>query len=89
MRLTEVAVKASCPKSMLVERAANLDWAWLEGVEVLGLSAGASAPEELVEEIILALGARFDVTTEDAAIKQENVTFRMPRVLSDETENAA
>jgi len=83
MRLTEVAVTAGARKSMLVERAADIDWDWLADVEMLGITAGASAPELLVEEIITALGERYDVTTEEAIHREEKVSFRLPKILED------
>ena len=60
-RLVEVATAYGCPKAMLVQGAQDLDWAWLEDVKDLGLSAGASAPEILVEEVIEAVGKRYNV----------------------------
>ena len=88
MRLTEVALTAGCPKSMLVERAADIDWEWLKGVKNLGLTAGASAPEVLVQEIIDACREKYDVTVEDVAIKKESITFRLPQILDDTPEAA-
>src|SRR6056297_3329422 len=61
-RLVEVATRAGCGYSQLVQRAADIDWRALEGVRHIGVTAGASAPEILVEEVIEALGARYDVT---------------------------
>jgi 4-hydroxy-3-methylbut-2-enyl diphosphate reductase len=81
MRLVEVARANGCAKSMLVQRAADIDWAWLEGVRVLGLTAGASAPEVLVEEVIAALRAHYELTVEEISITRENVVFKLPRVL--------
>lgn len=83
-RLVEVARVYGCPKSMLVQRAADIDWSWFDGVDVLGLTAGASAPEILIEEVINAAREKFDVTVEEVAITQENVVFNVPRVLRDE-----
>jgi 4-hydroxy-3-methylbut-2-enyl diphosphate reductase len=81
MRLVEVAKAAGCPGSMLVQRAAEIDWSALDGVGVLGLTAGASAPEVLVEEVIDACRGRFDVTVEEAVTAREDVVFHLPRVL--------
>ena len=81
-RLAEVARIAGCAKSLLIERAADLDMAWLEGVARLGVTAGASAPEILVQEMIDACRARFEVTVEDFEILEEDVTFSVPRVLT-------
>lgn len=80
-RLVEVGALHGCDKAMLVQRAADIDWNWLEGIDRLGLTAGASAPEVLVDEVIDAARARFDVTVEEIAITQENVVFNIPRVL--------
>jgi len=81
MRLVEVARSAGCPGSMLVQRAADIDWSALDGVGVLGLTAGASAPEVLVEEVIEACRGRFDVTVEEVVTAREDVVFHLPRVL--------
>lgn len=81
-RLVEVGRVYGCDKAMLVQRAGDIDWAWLEGVQTLGLTAGASAPDVLVDEVIGAIRERFDVTVEEVAITQENVTFKIPRVLA-------
>ena len=81
-RLVEVAAQNGCPKSMLVQRVHEIDWAWLEGINTLGLSAGASAPEILVDEVIEKAREYFDVTLEEVAITQENVHFKIPRVLT-------
>lgn len=80
-RLVEVAKIHGCPKSMLVQRASEIDWDWFDGVRTLGLSAGASAPEILIEEVIAAARERYDVDVEEVAITQENVEFKIPKVL--------
>lgn len=81
-RLVEVASLNGCEKAMLVQRVQDIDWAWLDGVQTLGLSAGASAPEILVDEVIEKARELFDVTVEEIAITQENVNFKVPRVLT-------
>lgn len=81
-RLVEVALGHGCKKAKLVQRASDIDWNWLSGIKSLGLTAGASAPEVLVEEVIAAVSERFDVTVEEIAITQENVFFKVPRVLA-------
>ena len=86
-RLVEVGALNGCDKAILVQRAAEIDWAWLEGVDRLGLTAGASAPEILVDEVIAAAKERFDVTVEEIAITEENVTFNIPRILREAEEN--
>ena len=78
MRLVEVARQAGCPRAMLVERAARLDWGALDGVRRLAVSAGASAPEELVEELIDACRERFDVTIDEVRVADEDVHFKSP-----------
>ena len=80
-RLVEVAAKHGCTKSMLVQRASDIDWSWLEGVNTLGLSAGASAPEVLVDEVIEAARAHFDVTLEEVPITEEDISFKIPKIL--------
>ncbi|WP_417724482.1 4-hydroxy-3-methylbut-2-enyl diphosphate reductase [Salipiger sp.] len=80
-RLVEVARKAGCGYSQLVQRADNIDWRALEGIRSVGITAGASAPEVLIDEVIDAFRARFDVTVEIAETARENVEFKVPRVL--------
>lgn len=81
-RLVEVARQSGCPKAMLIQRAVDIDWDWLEGVSRLGLSAGASAPERLVEEVVALLRSRYEVTLEETVLTEENVTFKLPKVLN-------
>lgn len=81
-RLVEVASKLGCKKAMLVQRAAKVDWEILNGVKRLGITAGASAPEVLVEEVIAACRERYDVTIEAITVTTEAVQFKLPRVLS-------
>ena len=81
-RLAEVALTVGCPKSILIQRAADLEDGWLDDVSTLGITAGASAPEILVQELIDALSAHYDVTVEERDIIDENVTFSLPRALS-------
>ncbi len=83
LRLVEVAERAGCPRSMLVQRASDLPWPQLEGVRTLGITAGASAPEVLVDEIIAALRERFDVTLEQVRTAEERIAFNVPRELRD------
>jgi 4-hydroxy-3-methylbut-2-en-1-yl diphosphate reductase len=88
MRLVEVAEKAGCPKAMLVQRAADIPWALFEGIKTLGVTAGASAPEILVDEIVDAFRARFNVTIEPVVTAVENTVFHVPRALRDPTPDA-
>lgn len=80
-RLVEVAVKAGAGDARLIDDASDIDWSWLRGAGVLGLTAGASAPEALVKGVIEALKARFEVSLEEAEILRETVSFKLPRVL--------
>ncbi len=80
-RLVEVARAAGCRHVELVQRAADINWRALAGIASLGLTAGASAPEELVNEVIEAFRARHDVTVEQVETARENVEFKVPRVL--------
>jgi len=81
-RLREVALAAGCAKAILIQRAAELDLGWLEGVDRLGVTAGASAPELLVQQLIEACRERFDLRIEQVEVTRENVRFSLPRVLS-------
>jgi 4-hydroxy-3-methylbut-2-enyl diphosphate reductase len=82
MRLVEVAKSVGCPDAFLVQRAAEIDWSRLRGVERLGITAGASAPEVLVEEVVAACRRRFAVEIEEVAVTAENVQFKLPRALT-------
>lgn len=81
-RLVEVSEKEGC-SARLVRRAAELDWAWIEGATAIGISAGASAPEILVEEVITALKKRYDASVELITTAEENVVFKVPALLKD------
>jgi 4-hydroxy-3-methylbut-2-en-1-yl diphosphate reductase len=80
-RLVEVGRAAGCPHAQLIQRAAEIDWRALEGARALGLTAGASAPEILVDEVIAALAERFDLTQEKVETAVERVEFKVPRIL--------
>ncbi|MBY6113108.1 4-hydroxy-3-methylbut-2-enyl diphosphate reductase [Mameliella alba] len=80
-RLVEVGRRAGCAYAQLVQRATDIDWRALEGISSVGITAGASAPEVLIEEVIDAFRDRFDVTVELVETAQENVEFKVPRVL--------
>jgi 4-hydroxy-3-methylbut-2-enyl diphosphate reductase len=82
-RLVEVAERAGARRSLLVQRAAEIPWNTIGDIGVLGLSAGASAPEIIVDEIIAAFGERFDVTVELAETAIETEDFPVMRVLRD------
>lgn len=80
-RLVEVGTAAGCGYSQLVQRATDIDWRALEGIGSVGITAGASAPEVLVNEVIDAFRTRFKVTVEIVETAVENVEFKVPRVL--------
>src|SRR6056297_3151656 len=80
-RLVEVGARAGCSYSQLVQRAGDIDWRALDGIRAVGVTAGASAPEVLVEEVIDAFRARYNVTVEHVETATENVEFKVPRVL--------
>jgi 4-hydroxy-3-methylbut-2-en-1-yl diphosphate reductase len=83
LRLAELAQRQGC-KGYLVQRSADIDWSWFEGVSHVGLTAGASAPEVLVEEVIETIRSRFDLHIETITTREENVTFKLPRILAAE-----
>ena len=83
MRLVEVAARAGCAYSQLVQRASDIDWRALEGIRSIGITAGASAPEVLTEEVIDAFRARYDVTIKLIETAREDVEFKVPRILRD------
>lgn len=80
-RLVEVGRKAGCAYSQLVQRAEDVDWRAIDGARAVGLTAGASAPEVLVNEVIDAFRARFDLTVEMVETAVERVEFKVPRAL--------
>ena len=80
-RLKEVAERSGCPVSRLILRAADIDWSAFGAIRSLGITAGASAPEVLVEEIIDAFAARYDVEVETVSTADESVFFPLPRDL--------
>ncbi len=82
VRLVEVARRAGCHAAYLVQQAADIDWETLGPVKRLGLTAGASAPEELVQEVLAALRARFDVTLREVDGPDEALHFKLPRALT-------
>jgi 4-hydroxy-3-methylbut-2-enyl diphosphate reductase len=80
-RLREVAARQGCARAFLIQRAAEIDWAALEGIGTLGITAGASAPEILVEEVIDAFADRYAVTVESVRTADETIAFNLPREL--------
>jgi 4-hydroxy-3-methylbut-2-enyl diphosphate reductase len=81
LRLVEVAKRSGCPKAVLVQQAADIPWPVLEGVATLGVTAGASAPEQLVTQIIEAFRERFEVSVESVVTNEERIAFNVPREL--------
>ena len=80
-RLVEVGKRAGCAYSQLVQRASDIDWRALEGITSIGITAGASAPEVLVDEVIAALKSRYDVTICEVETAREDVEFKLPNVV--------
>ncbi|MFV0368083.1 MAG: 4-hydroxy-3-methylbut-2-enyl diphosphate reductase [Hyphomicrobiaceae bacterium] len=81
LRLVEVGTRAGCAKSRLIQRADDIVWADLEGARTIGITAGASAPEVLVDEVIEKLRSRFNVTVEVVSTAKETTAFNVPREL--------
>ncbi|HWW11032.1 MAG TPA: 4-hydroxy-3-methylbut-2-enyl diphosphate reductase [Brevundimonas sp.] len=82
VRLVEVAIKAGARDARLVDDASHVDWTWLDGVSTLGITAGASAPERLIEDLVQAVRDRFDAHVVEDDGERETVTFKLPRVLT-------
>ncbi len=82
VRLMEVAKRAGATEAQLIEDARGIDWSWFEGVTTVGLTAGASAPEDLVQGVIDAIATRYDVTVDELVEARETVTFKLPRLLT-------
>jgi len=81
-RLVEVARRSGCPDALLVEQAASIPWERIKPNSVLGVTAGASAPEVLVDEVIAMARKKFNVTVEQITVTEETVKFSLPRVLN-------
>ena len=81
LRLVEVAERAGCPRALMVQRGRDLDLDILDGVSSLGVTAGASAPEVLVEEVLARLRERFDLRIEEVVVAEERITFKLPAAL--------
>ncbi len=80
-RLVEVAARAGCAYAQLIQRAADIDWRALEGITAVGITAGASAPEVLIDEVVDAFRDRYDLTVEPVETVTEDIEFKVPRVL--------
>ena len=83
VRLVEVGLRAGAKVAHLIDDARDIDWAWFEGVTSLGLTAGASAPEDLVESVIKVCQARFAVSIQEVLVTREDVIFKLPRAVAD------
>lgn len=83
LRLVEVAERAGCPRAMLVQRASELSWDDFAGVHTIGITAGASAPEVLVDEIVDAFAARYAIKVEPIVTTEERIAFNVPKELRD------
>jgi 4-hydroxy-3-methylbut-2-enyl diphosphate reductase len=81
-RLVEVARVAGCPRAYLVQKASEIDWTWFEGVRTVGITAGASAPEVLVQEVIDDIRQRYLTKIEEISVTQETTHFKLPRALT-------
>ncbi|PIB90418.1 4-hydroxy-3-methylbut-2-enyl diphosphate reductase [Caulobacter sp. FWC2] len=82
VRLMEVGLKAGATAAHLIDDASGIDWTWFDGVSRVGLTAGASAPEDLVQGVIDAISARFDTSVEELVEARETITFKLPRLLT-------
>jgi 4-hydroxy-3-methylbut-2-enyl diphosphate reductase len=82
VRLVEVGLRAGAKQARLIDEADHIDWAWFDGVRTLGLTAGASAPELLVQGVLASLSERYDIEIEEIATRQETVTFKLPRAIA-------
>ena len=82
VRLVEVALRGGASDARLVDDASQVDWSWFEGVNTVGVTAGASAPEPLIQALIAAIAARFDATMINDPGERETVTFKLPKLLT-------
>jgi 4-hydroxy-3-methylbut-2-enyl diphosphate reductase len=85
-RLREVAERAGCSRALLVQRAPEIDWQRLSGIRRVGITAGASAPEVLVDEVIEAFADRYAINVQMVTAAEEAITFNLPRALRDAAE---
>jgi 4-hydroxy-3-methylbut-2-enyl diphosphate reductase len=83
IRLVEVGLRAGAKAAHLIDDAKDIEWGWFDGIETLGLTAGASAPEDLVEAVIEACKARFAVSLQEVVVTREDVIFKLPRAVAD------
>ena len=80
-RLVEVAARAGCSYTQLVQRSADIDWRALSGIQSIGITAGASAPDILIQEVVDAFSEHYTVAIETVQTAQENVSFKVPKIL--------
>ncbi len=80
-RLVEVAAKNGCSYAQLVQRASDIDWRALDGIRTIGITAGASAPEVLINEVVDAFSDHYEVTVEQVVTAEEDIEFKVPRIL--------
>lgn len=83
IRLVEVGLRAGAKAAYLVDDASGIDWSWFDHVSTLGLTAGASAPEDLVEGVIAGCHQHFRVTIQEVLVTREDVIFKLPRIVAD------
>lgn len=88
VRLVEVAERAGCPMAFLIQRANDIPWDKLAGIRTLGVTAGASAPETLVNEVVDALKVRYQVTVDTVTTADERIAFNVPRELRERMDPA-
>ncbi len=79
VRLVEVAKRAGAKEAYLVPSAEHVDWSWFDGAKRVGISAGASAPEDLIEDLIADIAGRYNVEIEDVEVAKEDVIFKLPK----------
>ncbi len=83
LRLKEVGLREGVKAAFLIDDASKIDWDWFENVNTLALTAGASAPEDLVSEVIYACKTRFDVEVKELEVLREDITFKLPRIVNE------
>ena len=88
VRLVEVAKRAGAPRSHLISSAEDVDWAEIGTIGTVGITAGASAPEDLVAGLIAAFRARFEVAVENIRVTEEDIVFKLPRIVADTVDPA-
>ena len=81
LRLVEVAQRSGCPRAFLIQRASEIDWLQIGDIRRIGITAGASAPDILVNEVVDAFRARYEVAIETVTTAEERIAFNVPREL--------